>query len=161
MTAFSTPQQVLDRIKARDIATVRSMKASQHFTWGELLSLDTANINREDDYAELRAHLTEPLGIKRLENLARLAALAEVERKRLWGKPWTVTSALRTPQHQARVSTATASQHPRGRAMDVKVKGMTPKQVQAKLDPTWDGGLGYGSTFTHLDIRGFRARFGY
>jgi hypothetical protein len=45
--------------------------------------------------------------------------------------------------------------------MDVVVSGLTPKQVQDALDDTWEGGLGYGGTFTHLDIRGFRARFRY
>jgi uncharacterized protein YcbK (DUF882 family) len=145
---FSTPQQVLDRIKARDIATVRSMKATKHFTWGELLRFRTVS----------QLQTIKP---QYLENLFIVAKRLELVRTQLGNRSITITSGWRDALTNRKVGGARLSRHLTGQAVDIVVSGMTPKQVQAKLDPTWEGGLGYGATFTHLDIRGFRARFRY
>jgi uncharacterized protein YcbK (DUF882 family) len=148
MTTFSTPQQVLDRIKAYDIATVRTMKASPHFTWGELL------VHR-------RLQDLQSIKLKHLEKLVSLAQRLEKVRSQLGNRSITITSGWRDMLTNQRVGGARLSRHLIGEAVDIVVSGMTPKQVQDALDNTWEGGLGYGSTFTHLDIRGFRARFRY
>lgn len=80
------------------------------------------------------------------------------------GKPVTITSACRCPEHNERVGGAKGSQHKLGKAVDFQVKDMTPKQVQDFMDqflPKDKFGLGYGKTFTHLDVREKAARFNY
>lgn len=150
MTAYHTPEQVLERIKARDIATVRTLQATKHFTWGELLVHRTP--------ADLQL-----IKLDYLKNLATLAQRLERVRTQLGNRPIRITSGWRDrfTNSSPQVRGARLSRHLTGQAVDIVVSGLTPKQVQAKLDPTWEGGLGYGSTFTHLDIRGFRARFRY
>lgn len=148
MTTFSTPQQVLDRIKARDMATVQTMKASPHFTWGELL------VHRTIENLQ-------SIQLKHLENLALLAPRLEQVRKQLGNRSIRITSGWRDATTNRKVGGAMLSRHLTGQAVDILVSGMTPKAVQAALESTWEGGLGYGATFTHLDIRGFRVRFNY
>lgn len=96
-----------------------------------------------------------------LKNLKALAEQLELVRARLGNKAIIVTSGYRDPEHNRAVGGAKNSYHLKGMAADIAVIGMTPKQVQAVLDIWWPGGLGYGSTFTHLDIRPFKARFRY
>ena len=50
-------------------------------------------------------------------------------------------------------------------AADIKVKGMTPKQVKAVIEDLIDdgimkqGGVGIYKTFVHYDVRGKRSRW--
>lgn len=81
-----------------------------------------------------------------------------------FGAPVTITSACRCPDHNANVGGAKGSQHKFGKAADIQVKGFTPQQVQDTLDkvlPKDKYGLGYGKTFTHIDVRDKAARFNY
>lgn len=96
-----------------------------------------------------------------VENLRHLAQKLEEVRKLCGDKPITITSGFRTLNHNKAVGGAKNSQHLYGRAADIIVKGLAPKEVQNLLKDKWEGGLGYGATFTHLDTRGFRARFNY
>ena len=78
-----------------------------------------------------------------------------------FGKSVTITSAYRTPTKNKAVGGQTYSQHLYGRAADIKVKGVTPKQVAAyaeKLLPG-KGGIGIYSTFTHIDVRSAKSRW--
>jgi len=75
------------------------------------------------------------------------------------GQPITINSGYRCPTHNANVGGATNSQHLLGTAADFTIRGMTPAQVYALLDPVWPGGLGRYNTFTHIDTRGSRARW--
>ncbi len=94
-----------------------------------------------------------------LENLYRVANRLQVIRD-LLGKPITITSGWRTLEHNKAVGGAPNSMHLSGMAVDIVISGMTPKQVQDYLK-NWNGGLGYGSTFTHLDIRPTKTRWVY
>lgn len=81
-----------------------------------------------------------------------------------YNAPMTITSACRCEKHNKAVGGASASQHKLGKAVDFQIKGFTPQQVQAELNtflPKDKYGLGYGKTFTHLDIREKAARFDY
>jgi len=57
------------------------------------------------------------------------------------------------------------SQHVEGKAADIRVQGMTPAQVAAKIEELIKagkmkaGGLNAYPTFTHYDIRGVNARW--
>jgi hypothetical protein len=78
------------------------------------------------------------------------------------GKPLTVTSGFRTPEHNRRVAGEKSSQHLLGNASDlVPTNGVTVRrlyQVAAALDPP---GLGGYDTFIHVDVRtGRKARWG-
>lgn len=78
--------------------------------------------------------------------------------------PVTITSAARCPTHNKNVGGAKASQHIHAKAADFQIKGFTPQEVQAELNkslPKDKYGLGYGKTFTHIDVREKAARFDY
>ena len=78
-----------------------------------------------------------------------------------FGKSVTITSAYRTPTKNKAVGGTTYSQHLYGTAADIKVKGVTPKQVAQyaeKLLPNC-GGIGTYGTFTHIDVRQTKARW--
>ena len=94
------------------------------------------------------------------ENLKLLAQNLEQARARLGGAAITVTSGYRTPRHNKKVGGAKNSYHLRGMAADIVVAGFTPREVQVILKD-WPGGMGLAETFTHLDIRPYRARFEY
>ena len=75
-------------------------------------------------------------------------------------KPVTITSAYRTPPHNKSCGGTTYSQHLYGKAADIKVQGIAPKDV-AKYAETLlrDGGIGIYNTFTHIDVRSTKSRW--
>lgn len=91
-------------------------------------------------------------------NLTRLALALEKVRTILGNRPMTITSGYRTVKHNQAIGGAKNSWHLKGLAADFIVEGMTPQEVQKKLDPIWDGGLEYAPTWTHLDL-GPKRRF--
>jgi uncharacterized protein YcbK (DUF882 family) len=123
--------------------------ASEHFAWKELFVHRTAN---DLKYLEL----------KHLQNLAKLAMRLEGTRAEVLGnRPIEITSGWRDPISNHESGGATRSRHLTGEAADIRVRGLEPKPVQRLLEKTWKGGLGYGHTFTHLDIRPYTTRFTY
>jgi len=74
-----------------------------------------------------------------------------------------VNSGYRCPKHNAAVGGEQNSYHLRGFAADITVEGLTPHQVQTKLEelgsPSRQNGLGSYATFTHVDRRGYRSRW--
>lgn len=78
-----------------------------------------------------------------------------------FSKPVTITSSYRTPTRNKAVGGEAYSQHLYGKAADIKVGGASPKAVAAyaeKLLPK-SGGIGIYNTFTHIDVRGTKARW--
>ena len=78
-----------------------------------------------------------------------------------FGKPVTITSAYRTPAHNKTVGGTTYSQHLYGRAADIKISGVTPKQVAQYAETLLKnyGGIGIYNTFTHIDVRDICSRW--
>lgn len=78
-----------------------------------------------------------------------------------FGKSITITSAYRTPTHNKAVGGELYSQHLYGKASDIKVSGVSPKKVAAYAETLLKnkGGIGTYSTFTHIDVRGTKARW--
>lgn len=76
----------------------------------------------------------------------------------LLGRPITVTSGYRCPNHNAAVGGENNSQHLLGIAADVVVTGFTPNKIReyaGRIAAFRNGGIGvYPSRgFTHLDVR--------
>lgn len=67
--------------------------------------------------------------------------------------PIKITSAYRCLMYNKEVGSTDASQHPLGRAVDIKVKGVDPHDVYDYADRLGLGGVGRYSTFTHIDTR--------
>jgi len=89
-------------------------------------------------------------------------AMQEV-RARLGDRPIMINSWYRDPATNRRVGGAADSRHMRGDAVDFVARGLSPAHVQKQLDPWWGsrGGLASASSFTHIDCRGYRARWHY
>lgn len=77
------------------------------------------------------------------------------------GKPVLINSAYRCPSRNAAVGGAKNSQHLTGRAVDIRINGIDPTKVYAYADKLVNekGGVGHYNTFTHIDTRGYYARW--
>lgn len=87
-------------------------------------------------------------------NLRRLALFLE-EVRTVVGMPLHINSAYRSPEANKKVNGKPSSQHCKGAAADIKVKGMTPDQVvraiiKAKLP--YDQVIREFDSWTHVSI---------
>ena len=99
-----------------------------------------------------------------LPNIIELAKNLQVLRDYL-GKSITINSGYRSPKYNAKIGGVKNSQHVKGKASDIVVKGMTPKEVALVIEGLIEkgkmkqGGIGIYPNFTHYDIRGVKARW--
>jgi uncharacterized protein YcbK (DUF882 family) len=143
MTNIVSPKTALANLKQGIITG----NVTRHFTWREVFT------NRSlDDLATVT--------LNTLENALQHAKKMEEVRAK-FNRPIAITSWYRDPRSNREVGGSPRSQHLLGLACDFTVDGLTPKVVQLALENWWEGGLGYGATFTHLDSRANRARFSY
>jgi len=72
-----------------------------------------------------------------------------------------INSACRCKSHNESVGGSKKSQHLLGKAADIVVDKTTPKRVYQYLDTKYPDAFGIGSydTFTHIDVRNFKARW--
>jgi len=81
------------------------------------------------------------------------------------GKAIHVNSGYRSLKYNLRVGGEKNSQHTKGNAGDITIKGMAPREVALTIEKLIDegkmkqGGIGIYKTFTHYDIRGAKARW--
>jgi uncharacterized protein YcbK (DUF882 family) len=114
--------------------------------------------------AEFDCHDGSEMPSDVLENVKELAKNMQVLRDEL-GVSIHLTNGYRSPSHNKKVGGAKNSMHLYGKACDMKVKGMTPKQVLLVIErlikegKMMQGGIGLYNTFTHYDIRGTKARW--
>lgn len=75
--------------------------------------------------------------------------------------PVTINSAYRTPSYNTKVGGVAGSQHTKGTAADIVVKGVLPKDVAAYIESIMgnSGGIGLYGNFVHVDTRNSRARW--
>ena len=99
-----------------------------------------------------------------LPNVLELAESLQ-ELRNVLNTPIKINSAYRSLEHNASIGGTNSSQHLFAKAADIVVKGKTPAQVatmikllilQGKMK---QGGIGVYDTFTHYDIRGYKARW--
>jgi zinc D-Ala-D-Ala carboxypeptidase len=95
------------------------MNLSEHFTYDELTRSETAARHGFDN--------TPNEG--EVDNLKRLAALLEEVKKAVGGKAVMINSGFRSKQTNDAVGSKDTSQHRLGCAADIRVPGMTPRQV--------------------------------
>lgn len=78
-----------------------------------------------------------------------------------FGKAIIINSAYRTPPHNVKEGGVSDSQHLYGIAADIKVSGVTPKEVAAYAETLMPnkGGIGIYSSFTHIDVRETKSRW--
>lgn len=120
-----------------------------NFTWGEF----TRGGERMPESAAV---------VGRMRKAAE--AMQEI-RGRLGDRPITITSAYRPPAVNRRVGGASQSRHLTGDAVDFVVSGLSAPAVERQLDAWWGGRGGLASSqrhgFTHIDLRGVKARWNY
>jgi len=87
-----------------------------HFTLAELTHTDHRTLDNTPNEGEI-------------ENLGRLAAFLELVKTQLGGRPVFISSAFRSAAVNAAVGSKDTSQHRLGCAADIRVPGMTPRQV--------------------------------
>jgi uncharacterized protein YcbK (DUF882 family) len=91
-----------------------------------------------------------------------MIVLLEWLRAEMGGRAVAVNSGVRCPAYNAQIGGAFNSQHLFGRAADVVVSGVSPDVVADFFDDCGVSdqiGLGRYDTFTHVDVRGTRARW--
>ena len=99
-----------------------------------------------------------------MQNAQCLAENLQVLRDNL-GKPIHVISGYRSPKYNRKIGGARRSQHMSAKAGDIKIKGMTPKEVKEAIEELISkgemvqGGVGLYTTFVHYDVRGRKARW--
>ena len=78
------------------------------------------------------------------------------------GSPIIINSGYRCIVHNRAVGSTDTSQHPRGTAADIVIVRLSMSQQEAICEKYFpDGGIGRAKTFTHVDTRGFPARWRY
>ena len=72
-----------------------------------------------------------------------------------------INSGIRCPIHNKAVGGAVKSQHLLGKASDIRVAGLTPKQLYDIINSLYPNkyGLGLYKTFVHIDVRSNKVRF--
>jgi uncharacterized protein YcbK (DUF882 family) len=99
-----------------------------------------------------------------LPNVLDLADNLQVLRDYL-GVPISINSAYRTLEYNRKIGGSTKSQHLLGKAADIVVESKSPEEVANIIKylisegKMMQGGLKAYKTFTHYDIRGYKARW--
>ena len=104
-----------------------------------------------------------PVSKSVVESIVRVARVMEDVRAKLGHRPITINSWYRDPVSNRKAGGASRSRHLTGDAVDFVVKGIHPYDVYDKLNTWWGdrGGLASATVFTHIDMRGYRARWTY
>jgi len=123
-----------------------------NFTWGEALHANPAT-----------GFYRRPTSASVVYGILAMAEVLEDIRRRFGNRPMQINSWYRDPATNAAIGGASNSRHMSGDAVDFVVSGIHPFDVFANLDPWWGsrGGLASSTVFTHIDMRGYYARWEY
>ena len=98
------------------------------------------------------------------DNVKELAKSLQILRDKI-KKPIKVNSSYRCLSHNKNIGSKSTSQHVLGKAADIVVKELKPNEVADIAEQLMNkglfkmGGVGRYNTFTHVDIRGKKARW--
>lgn len=128
------------RIKSYLADTDENVKITEHFKVKEFACKDGSPVVFIDEY---------------------LVTILEILRSKL-GKPIIITSGYRTPDWNAKCNGAKYSYHMRGMAADIRVDGMTPKELAKKLNDICadECGIIVYKSWVHFDVRTNKYRKG-
>ena len=121
-------------------------------------------LTKNFDSSEFACNDGTAVPTKLMPNLQKLAENLQVLRDHL-GKPIIVNSGYRTPTYNSKIGGAPSSQHKIAKAGDLRVAGMSPKQLHNSIlkliadGKMHNGGLGLYNTFVHYDVRSQAARW--
>lgn len=120
-------------IKSYIMDTDGNVKLTKHFKVREFACQDGSQVVFIDDY---------------------LYTILDILRNKL-GKPVIITSGYRTPWWNAKYNGAKYSYHMRGMAADIRVDGMSAKELAKELDKIVPNGCGIivYNTWVHFDVR--------
>ena len=78
-----------------------------------------------------------------------------------FGKALIINSAYRTPTYNNKVDGATYSQHLYGTAADIRINGVSPKDIASYAETLLfnTGGIGIYNNFVHIDVRKEKSRW--
>lgn len=78
-----------------------------------------------------------------------------------FGKPVNINSGFRTASYNKKVGGATYSQHLYGTAADIRISGVSPKNIAAYAETLLPnkGGIGIYKDFVHIDVREVKSRW--
>ena len=99
-----------------------------------------------------------------MDNVQLLADNLQVLREEL-DCPVRIISGYRSPAYNKRCGGVKRSQHLRAKAADIRVTGLTPRQVHTVVlqlireGRLHKGGVGLYTSFVHYDVRGSNARW--
>ena len=119
----------------------------------------TRNFNLSEFQCKSGAEMPQEV----LNNIIKLAGNLQIIREHL-DRPIVITSGYRSPEHNASIGVKN-SQHIYGKAVDIKVEGLSSQEVYDAIEniihcgDIKEGGLGLYSTWVHYDIRGTKARW--
>jgi uncharacterized protein YcbK (DUF882 family) len=96
-----------------------------------------------------------PLSLEKIKVSPMLIQKLELLRSAIGDKPITITSGYRTPEYNKKVGGVTNSQHIRGNAADIMVKGMSSQELKKYAEKV---GFSFIQTYKdkphlHVDIR--------
>lgn len=96
-------------------------------------------------------------------NIRKVMDNLEIIRAYFGGRPITILSGYRSPNHNDKVGGVKNSMHLVGKAVDFKVQGLSSSDVQEGVrhlineGKIYAGGLGRYNSFTHYDIGNYRS----
>ena len=132
-------------------------------TWTALLEGRAAGVPASAHFklSEFKCKDGTAVPAKYYGNCQKLMDLLEEIREACGNRAVTVNSGYRTESYNKRVDGAKQSQHLYAAAADIKVSGKSASEVYKLCDRLVGsrGGVGKYSTFTHVDVRGHKARW--
>ena len=132
-------------------------------TWTALLEGKAAGVPVSAHFklSEFKCKDGTAVPAKYYANCQRLMNLLEEIRAACGNRAITITSGYRTESYNKKVDGAKQSQHLYAAAADIKVSGKSASEVYKLCDRLVGsrGGVGKYSTFTHVDVRGNKARW--
>lgn len=143
MTTIWTPEQVFSFMAISGLELPMGALCQKNISWNEFL------INQH-----------EKPSFEILKNLYNVAVKLQNYRSTIFqNRSILITSGWRSALYNKKIGGSKNSFHKVGLAVDFNVKGLSPQDVQSRLDKIHIGGLEYAPTWTHIDLRGYKARF--